>query len=108
MPREEVLNRIRAAEKQRRDLEEEAKASKDRILQKARFDSQKILEEASAAGDAAAAARIAEETRNVSEEKKRVLAAGERDIARRREQSRARLPQASGHIVSEFVRQLDA
>ena len=108
MPREEVLNRIREAEKQRRDLEEQALKSKERILQKARADSQHALEEAAAAGERAAAERVALETRKVQEEKLRLTAGSERDIARRREQSRARLAQAAGYIVNEFARQLNA
>ena len=108
MPREEVLNRIREAEKLRRDLEEEALKSKERILQKARADAQKALDEAAAFGDRAAAERMAAETRRVQEEKLKLTAGSERDIARRREQSRARLAQAAGYIVAEFARQLDA
>lgn len=108
VPREEVLNRIREAEKQRRDMEEEARQRKDRILLKARQDSQKILEEAAAAGDRAASELVAGEVRRVQEEKRGLSAASERDIARRREQSRARLAQASGYIVTEFARQLNA
>jgi len=101
LPREEVLNRIREAEKQRRDLEEEALKRKERILQKAR-------EEAAATGEKAAAERVAAETRQVQEERLKIAAGSERDIARRREQSRARLAQASGYIVNEFARQLNA
>jgi len=108
LPREEVLNRIREAEKLRRDLEEEALKSKERILQKARADAQKALDEAAAFGDRAAAERMAAETRRVQEEKLKLTAGSERDIARRREQSRARLAQAAGYIVAEFARQLDA
>jgi len=108
LPREEVLNRIREAEKQRRDLEEEALKRKERILQKARADSQKALEEAAATGEKAAAERVAAETRQVQEERLKIAAGSERDIARRREQSRARLAQASGYIVNEFARQLNA
>ncbi len=108
MPREEVLNRIREAEKLRRDVEEEAQKRKERILQKARADSQKALEEAAATGDRAAGERVAVETRLVQEEKLKISAGSERDIARRREQSRARLANAAGYIVNEFVRQLNA
>ncbi|MBM4248709.1 MAG: hypothetical protein FJ149_04625 [Euryarchaeota archaeon] len=108
MPREEVLNRIREAERQKRELEEEARRNKEGILQKARQDSQKALEDAAAAGEKAAGELIAAEARRVQEERKRMTAASERDIARRREQSRARLAQATGYIVTEFERQLNA
>lgn len=108
LPREEVLSRIRDAEKQRRDLEEEAQKRKESILQKARTDAQKALEEAAATGDRAAGERLALETRLVQEEKLKLIAGSGRDIARRREQSRARLAQAAGYIVDEFARQLNA
>jgi len=108
LPREEVLNRIREAERKRRDLEEEAQKRKESILKTARTDAQKALDEAEAAGEKAAAERVAEETRLVREEKLKITAAGERDIARRREQSRSRLAQAAGYIVNEFARNLNA
>ena len=108
MPREVVLSRIRDAEKQRRELEEEARQKKDRIIQEARLAAQKLVEEAAVAGEAAAGERVALEVRRVQEERKKITSASERETARKRDASRARLPQAAGYIVNELVRQLDA
>ena len=108
MAREEVLGRIRDAEKQRRELEEEARKKKDSIIQKARLEAQKLVEDAASAGDAAAAERVAVESRKVQQERQGIASAGERETAKKRDLSRARLPQAAGHLVNEIVRQLDA
>jgi len=108
VPREVVLSKIRDAERQRRDLEEEAQKRKDRIIQLARLEAQKIVEDAAVAGDAAASERVALEVRKVQEERKKITSASERETSKKREISRARLPQAAAYIVNEFVRQLDA
>ena len=108
MPREAVLGKIREAEEQRRQLEEEAQKEKDRIIQEARLAAQKTVEEAQTAADAAAAQRIELEAKKVHEERTRILSTSERETARKREASRARLDQAAGYIVNELVRQLNA
>ena len=108
MPREVVLSKIRDAERQRLELEEGARQRKDRILQEARLAAQKLVEDAAVAGDAAASERVALEVRNVQEERKKITSDSERDTARRRDASRARLAQTAGYIVNEFTRQLDA
>lgn len=108
MPREVVLGKIRDAEKQRRELEEEARQKKDRILLTAKLEAQKLIDDAAAAGDAAAARTVALETKKVQEERQKIISAGERETSKKRELSRSRLPQVAGYIVNEFVRQLDA
>jgi vacuolar-type H+-ATPase subunit H len=108
MSREEVLARIRAAEAQGRELEEKARRSKEDILRQAQRDARGILDEAAAQADAASTELLRSESGRVQEERRGIVMAGERDVARHREGSAARLPEAVDRIYKEFLRQLNA
>jgi len=108
VPREEVLGKIRQAEGQRRQLEEDARKKSQGILQQARLDAQRTVEEAGRAADAAAASMLEQESKKVQEERAKMVSTSERETAGKREAARARLDKAAGYIVNELVRQLNA
>lgn len=108
MSRDEVLGKIRAAEAQRRELEEGARKRKEEILKEAQREARRIVDEAAAEAEAAASELIKIETARIQEERRRVVTAGEREVSRHREGSSARLPEAVDRLYKEFLRQVNA
>jgi vacuolar-type H+-ATPase subunit H len=106
--RDEVLGKIRAAEAQRRELEEGARKRKEEILKEAQREARRIVDEAAAEAEAAASELIKIETARIQEERRRVVTAGEREVSRHREGSSARLPEAVDRLYKEFLRQVNA
>ena len=108
MSREEVLKRIRDAEAERKRTESAALEDKAKLVQEARAEARRLLEEAARAGDAAAAKTVAAETGRISEERKGRVQAGERDIEGLRVKSTAKLDAAVELLVKEFMKQANA
>ena len=106
--RDDVLGKIRAAEAQRRELEEGARKRKDEILKDAQREARRIVEQAATEAEAAAGELIRTETARIQQERARVVGAGEKEVSRQREGSSARLPEAVDRLTKEFVRQLNA
>jgi vacuolar-type H+-ATPase subunit H len=105
--REEVLNRIREAEATRRKIEEEARQRKDRLLAEARKEVHRLLDDASAEGERAAAQIALAESKRIQQDRQKVTAAGQRQVELQREKCSTRLPAAVERIYQEFLRQIN-
>jgi vacuolar-type H+-ATPase subunit H len=106
--REKVLEGIRAAEAERKRTEEEALRRKEEIVRDAQVEARRILERARQEAEAKAAAFVGAEAAKVEEERRRAVLSGQREVARQREASSARLNEAVDRLYKEFLRQVDA
>lgn len=108
MSREEVLKRIRDAEAERKKTESAALDEKAKIVQEARAEARRILEEAAKSAEAEAAKTLAAETGRISEERMARVRTGEKDIEGLRVRSAAKLDAAVELLVKEFMKQANA
>jgi vacuolar-type H+-ATPase subunit H len=106
--REKVLESIRAVEAERRQMEEEALGRKENIIRDAQNEARLILEQAATESEEAAGAFVKAEGEKLQEERRRIFISGEREVARQREASSARLPEAVDRLYKEFLRQVNA
>jgi vacuolar-type H+-ATPase subunit H len=106
--REKVLEGIRAAEAERKRTEEEAQRRKEEIVRDAQLEYRRMLEQARTESEAAAAAFIKAEAARIDEDGRRAVLSGQREVARQREASSARLNEAVDRLYKEFLRQVDA